>query len=214
MSHKLCVICGASDATTKDHIPPKNIFLKPRPNDLITVPACRKCNSGNSKHDEEFRVFLSFQIGIENKATKKLWKDGALPTLDHNDRLRNFLIENSREIDLHTPAGIFLGKRHAVAVPMRGHNAVLRRTVRGLYFHHFGTILGSHVSLRVVPIDNVPNEMGSIIAQMEFASIANGTFCYRYCKDAESPLRSMWLLMFYQSYLVLVETRQNSQPKA
>lgn len=41
---QLCCYCGVRKATTKDHIPPKSIFNKPRPCDLITVPYCFECN--------------------------------------------------------------------------------------------------------------------------------------------------------------------------
>lgn len=210
-SRHLCVICGAAEATTDDHLPPKNLFPKPRPNDLITVPSCFRCNNVGSKHDEEFRVFVSIQLGMETDVTRKLWKNGALRTIHHNTRLRSHLITNSREVDLVTPAGIYLGKRRAVTVPMHSHNAVCDRIVRGLYFHHYGTILGSRVSCRVTPLQSIPSEMESFLALMSFNSIAKGAFCYRYGRASDSPLDSMWLLLFYGKYPVMVETRSKSR---
>jgi hypothetical protein len=52
---QLCAICGKSEAVTRDHIPPKGIFPKPLPQDLITVPACKNCNGGDSSLDEKFK---------------------------------------------------------------------------------------------------------------------------------------------------------------
>jgi len=210
---QLCAICGAAAATTDDHVPPKNLFPKPRPNDLITVPACLRCNNVGSKHDEEFRVFVSIQLGMESDTTTKLWKNGALRSIHHNNRLRNHLINNSWEVDVKTPAGISLGTRRAVAVPMRSHNAVCDRIARGLYFHHYTEILGSRVSCRVAPLESIPSEMAPILGQMSFNSIARGAFCYRYGRAAESPLDSIWLLLFYEKYPVLVETRLRSRSK-
>jgi len=40
----ICVYCGKKLPLTKDHIPPKNLYSKPRPSNLITVPCCEKCN--------------------------------------------------------------------------------------------------------------------------------------------------------------------------
>lgn len=208
---QLCAICGAADATTSDHLPPKNMFPKPRPNDLITVPSCLRCNNVGSKHDEEFRVFVSIQLGMENDVTRKLWENGALRTIHHNSRLRNHLITNSREVNLVTPAGVYVGKRRAVTVPMHSHNAVCDRIVRGLYFHHYGTILGSRVSCRVAPLQSIPSEMESFLGLMLFNSIADGAFCYRYGRASDSPLDSMWLLLFYGKYPVMVETRSKSR---
>lgn len=208
---QLCTICGAADATTLDHLPPKNLFPKPRPSDLITVPSCLRCNNVGSKHDEEFRVFVSIQLGMETDTTRKLWKEGALRTIHHNNRLRSHLITNSREVDVVTPAGISLGKRRAVTVPMRSHNAVCDRIVRGLYFHHYGAILGSRVSCHVAPLQSIPSEVGPILSLMSFNSIADGAFCYQHGRAADSPLDSMWFLLFYDKYLVMVETRSKSR---
>lgn len=54
-----CVLCGKNIATTREHVPPKNLFKKPRPDNLITVPACENCNSGSSKDDEYFLHFVA-----------------------------------------------------------------------------------------------------------------------------------------------------------
>jgi hypothetical protein len=52
-----CCICGKSGVkVTADHVPPKTIFLKPRPENTITVKACNKCNNGASDHDQNFSV--------------------------------------------------------------------------------------------------------------------------------------------------------------
>ena len=54
----VCVYCGSENNLTKDHIPPKSLFAKPLPDDLITVPSCRHCNRGASRDDEYFRMVL------------------------------------------------------------------------------------------------------------------------------------------------------------
>ncbi len=69
----LCVICNVRIATSDDHIPPKNLFPKPRPNNLITVRACDICNGGSSKNDELFRVYLVLEEKVAAlPQTKKL----------------------------------------------------------------------------------------------------------------------------------------------
>lgn len=206
-----CAICGIRNATTSDHVPPKAIFPKPRPADLITVPSCFQCNNSASKQDEEFRVFLSLQLGMETPITRKLWKDAALRSLHHNQRLKNHIINNSWEVDIKTPAGIFLKKQRAVTMPARAHNSVLDRTVRGLYFHHFGHILGTRVACRVARLYGLSGEIESILEMMEFGSIGGDALIYRYGRASDSPLDSMWLLLFYRRYLVLVETRPKSR---
>ena len=51
-----CVICGEYAPKTKEHAPPKAIFPK-KPSDLITVPACEKCQKSE---DEGFRDFIAY----------------------------------------------------------------------------------------------------------------------------------------------------------
>lgn len=208
---QMCVLCGVREATTSDHVPPKAIFPKPRPNDLITVPSCFDCNNTGSPYDEEFRVFLSLQLGMETPTTRRLWKDEALRTIHHNRRLRQHLIEKSWDVSLRTPAGIYLGKRRVVTMAVRPHNSVLNRTVRGLYFHHYGEILGRRVSCKVTPLTGLSKEFSSIVDLMTFSSIGVDALWYRHGRAAESPRDSLWVLLFYQRYLVMVETRSKAR---
>jgi 5-methylcytosine-specific restriction endonuclease McrA len=71
---KSCAYCHATDDLTDDHIPPQNLFPKPRPSNLnlITVPACRKCNGSASKDDEYFRYCLCMceKVGRDEQAAK------------------------------------------------------------------------------------------------------------------------------------------------
>lgn len=152
-------------------------------------------------------MFLSLQLGMETPATQKLWKDAALRSLHHNQRLKNHIIQNSWEVDVRTPAGIYLGKQRAVTMPARAHNAVLDRTVRGLYFHHFGHILGPRVACRVAPLKSLSGEIAPILDMMAVGSVGGDSLIYRYGRASDSPLDSIWLLLFYKRYLVLVETR-------
>jgi hypothetical protein len=49
-----CAYCGKKQPVTDDHIPPKNLFPKPRGSNLITVPCCEFCRKGWSENDEYF----------------------------------------------------------------------------------------------------------------------------------------------------------------
>jgi 5-methylcytosine-specific restriction endonuclease McrA len=49
-----CAYCGDVGIITRDHVPPKGIFPKPRPANLITVPACSKCHSQQTSRDDEY----------------------------------------------------------------------------------------------------------------------------------------------------------------
>ena len=51
---QLCIYCQTNPGGTVDHVPPKGLFPKPRPSNLITVPACNQCNQGFKNDDEYF----------------------------------------------------------------------------------------------------------------------------------------------------------------
>src|SRR5208283_2514674 len=54
-----CLYCGRVRPLTRDDVPPKNLFPKPRPSNLITVPSCQKCNQSFMLDDEYFRLVIA-----------------------------------------------------------------------------------------------------------------------------------------------------------
>src|SRR4051812_4977015 len=56
----ICAYCGRTRRITADHIPPRNLFIRPRLR-LITVPCCDECNKGTSKDDEYLRIALALR---------------------------------------------------------------------------------------------------------------------------------------------------------
>lgn len=57
-----CLYCNGY-ATTKDHVPSKNLLEKPYPSDLITIDACNSCNKSYSLDEEYFlNVLVTLSI--------------------------------------------------------------------------------------------------------------------------------------------------------
>jgi hypothetical protein len=188
-----CAICGAKEATSRDHVPPRSIFQKPWPSDLVTVPACDDCNGGSSLNDEEFKVGLSILAGIETPETMRLWDEGAMRTLAHNRRMHRDIMSRFVQVEVRSPAGIYLHTREAILVPKKGIHAVLERTIRGLYFHHFGEVLGARARCDVQQFqergDNT--DLGNFVMSLPAGSIGNGMLRYRYGRAQDGPLSSV-----------------------
>lgn len=55
-------------------MPPKNLFLPPRPTNTITVPVCEPCNHGFHLDDEYFRVYVSC-VAEPDTLLRRLWKE-------------------------------------------------------------------------------------------------------------------------------------------
>lgn len=62
----ICVYCGKEKKLTVDHVPPKLLFTQPYPPNLLTVPACRDCNSSFIKDDEYTRVVATISVKALN----------------------------------------------------------------------------------------------------------------------------------------------------
>ena len=52
-------MCANVGEVNREHVPPKNLFLKPRPTNTITVDLCVTCNHGYHLDDEYFRVYIA-----------------------------------------------------------------------------------------------------------------------------------------------------------
>ena len=203
---RMCAICGVREATTFDHLPPRAIFPKPRPSNLVTVPACLPCNHGASKHDEQFRVYLTMQTGPDNPQSKKLWKERSMATLRKNRKLHRMILQGMRPVEMRSDAGIYLGRRTAFLFPVEVYESVMQRTARGLYYHHFGEILGAQVRCEVSFLRSLDAEFLELSGNWPSADIGSGAVVYRYSRAADAPLNSAWVFQFYEAHWALVET--------
>lgn len=201
-----CVLCGRRVATTKDHIPPKGIFPKPRPDDLITVPACLKCNNDASHDDEIFRVYLNSHVGMDKQRTKALWDQHTIRTIKHNRKLRKKLFGQVRPAYVKSYGGIIYGKKMVGFWDSAAHDSIIERTVRGLYYFHFDVILHAKSVIRVNWHRRLTNVMDMMTGDWNAHSIANGDFQYRYIRSEESPDESIWLFQFYSRHWASAQT--------
>lgn len=209
---QLCAICGKRSATTVDHIPPKSIFPKPRPNNLITVPACFSCNWGASRLDESFMVYLSLHVGMDNIETERLWKNHALRAVKHNRRLRNRLLTTMKPVYLKSPGGIITEQRMGSPWDSEAHDKIIERMIRGLYFYHFSDILGDRVKYNVQWLPRIPDEIHEMSKEWQQHVIGSGQIVYRYGRAQEDPLHSVWLFQFYDRHWASGYTEPMDQP--
>ena len=166
--HQLCVFCGIEKATTKDHIPPKGIFVKPRPSNLITVPACVKCNGGSSGEDERFIVDLGIHVSNGGEAGKRLFAEQVMKTLRHNNELSRKVFDRIKPVDLTTPEGIIYGREHTGEWDKEPHMKIIEKTIRGLYYHHYKEILDANYSVDTHFFDSLTEELKEISKDWDF----------------------------------------------
>jgi len=138
-----CIYCGAISKITDDHIPPRNLFPTPRPNNLIAVPSCLSCDHGASLDDEYFRLMVRLRADVlDHPAAKQL-----LPTVFRSltkpkkHRFAQSLYRSMKELEITTPAGIYLGKQPSYDVDFTRLDRVAKRIAKGLFFYEWKTRL-------------------------------------------------------------------------
>ena len=125
-----CYFCGSS-SESRDHIPSKNLLEKPYPNNLLTIPSCKKCNKSFSL-DEEY--FLNALVEISNNTTLLSKKElggnvykARLRSPKLKDRIQNSLIE---------------GEDGKIYFNMESDRIkrVIEKNALGLYFHRYNKL--------------------------------------------------------------------------
>ncbi|MFT3749074.1 MAG: hypothetical protein QM768_12185 [Agriterribacter sp.] len=194
---ELCCYCGIRIATTKDHIPPKGIFNRPRPSDLITVPSCFECNNKASNNDEKFKAYLGMHIARHGGQAERLFKEGVLPTAKYNTRLRNNILETMYPVLTATKSGIITGKGIAVPWDNVAHDFTMQKVIRGLFYHHYKRVIAENARIKIYWVKSAPAGFENMLYSN---AIADGQFQYMYNKVEESDFDSIWLFNFYNAH--------------
>lgn len=204
----VCVLCGSRPAETRDHVPPKCLF-EGLSADLITVPACGQCNNGASSDDEDFRFYVSAQVGKPTREAARLWDDGALKSFRRKTKLREFVKSTMREETVQDVEGNSV-VREAFRIPESVYQSVFERTTRGLYFHHTGRILPATTRVQVTPLSRLPEEFGADAKSMSQNSIGGDAFIYWRLLSGESIYDSIWVYQLHGALWFLVDTGDHS----
>lgn len=122
-----CVFCGKI-ASTKDHIPSKNLLEKPYPDNLLTIPSCSRCNRSFSL-DEEY--FLNVLVEVSDNPTLLSKKEiggnvykARERSLGLKKRIEDSFIKNDD--------GKFYFKSETDRI-----KRVIEKNALGLYFHRY-----------------------------------------------------------------------------
>ncbi|MBI4231618.1 hypothetical protein HY605_00175, partial [Candidatus Peregrinibacteria bacterium] len=199
-----CVYCGSKTNITSDHIPPKCLFREREGLQLITVPACDKCNNFYGKDDEYFRIYVSGDIS-RNEQGDKLWYEKVMgSTFRRSPKLRKNIVANISE-DIKVSNGT-ASKKKKLNLDASRINNVLIRIVKGLYWHHYNECLPSNILFEVY--QNPPIDDGSkdILLRTNLRMIGNEEFKYRYRRCDDDNFTSVWGLSFFMGAHFLVFT--------
>jgi hypothetical protein len=224
-----CIFCGSTQNLTKDHVPPSSIFPKPKPTNRITVPACGDCNAASSKDDEFFRFALSVNWPARASAAARANRQTISRSLQRSAAtgLRAAFARRVKPLELRTPGGGLIARVLGYEFnddDIERLNSVLKRTVRGLFYHHTGRILPPDVELIVLQeqelresrtreADQIRLGLVAPLMALPPETIGEKVFGYRYriLEQEDDPLGSAWILTFFDRITFLIMTSAPSQ---
>ena len=197
-----CGYCGKDARITKDHIPPRNIFPKPRPNNLITVPCCEACRVGWSKDDEYFRLSVLASHRVQHHPLAQKAFESIRSSLRRPSawKFAQQVHDSLDEVELHSPAGLYLGRQGVMALSRPRVERVCERITRGLFFLEMGVPVPDSYSVYGTPKEYGFRKLISVVPKGNFEPwkvVGNECFRYTYAKTQEDPNCSMWLGVFY-----------------
>lgn len=221
----VCAYCGATDRLTKDHIPPEKLFTKPRPGNLITVPACGDCHAVTSKDDEYFRLKLCLREDAGNHPKARENWPAIFRSLCRVEAvgLRKSFTADMRSVQLRTPAGIYVGRRMSYDVDLVRIRRVVERIIRGFYFAESSSPLGIANEVNVYLNEDLQQETQDVLddltkhillplAAQTPKVIGDNVFSYRFHITDENPIYSVWGLSFYETVPFLCLTVPHTSP--
>lgn len=169
MTKPLCVYCGIREGTTNDHVPPKLLFPRPRPSDLVTVPCCETCRRGQSLDDEYFARMVTMRHDVADNPA-------AAPVLDTVHRsltkpkkvgFTRALLQSIKRLPVYSPAGLYLGHASSYDVDLQRLCRVIERTTRGLYFYELGVRLADDQRCTTYALDGFPLQDPTVTANVK-----------------------------------------------
>ena len=220
----VCVYCGSTKALTDDHIPPKALFAKPRPSNLITGRSCRKCNEGASKDDEYFRLMLSMRHDTgDHPAVKRIlpsiYRSLQKPT---KKGFTQALFKSMGEFDIVSGGGIYLGAANAYNVDLGRLDRVAARITTGLFYHHFGKRIPLDFHVKAYSATGLENIDASAktwvidifgkVTRNQPHTFGDGVFAYWVQPVQGHDTMGAWVLAFYERvpFLCLVTPNEDA----
>ena len=212
-----CVHCGKFGPITVDHVPPKNLFPKPLPNNMITVFSCDDCNNGASADDEYFRLILSMSIEVQNSnSVKKL-----LPRIERSLLRPNYpgllktFVKSTKLTDAITEAGIYVGKIPVYDVNSERVKRVLKRVINGIVYETFHYRLPDNYlrvwwSIDALNLDQnqmvIFIEMVEKLSKVSFTKIGIDVFKYKLLRAHDDEYCFWGAFTFYENFTFLFVT--------
>lgn len=127
---KSCYWCGGP-ATSREHVPSRNLFPQGKNKNLITVPSCSNHNEALTKFDEKFRIYLQARESSPDALNEfKTTTFRGLSRPESQGMVRG-LAKGAKKVTIQGQKTI------ALRIDPNEQNLYFEKIIRGLYFHLF-----------------------------------------------------------------------------
>ena len=210
----ICALCGETLQVTREHVPPRNLYLPPRPRNTITVPVCGPCNHGYHLDDEYFRVYVSAGAKPGTRLWR-LWKEKVVgSSFLRSGGLKGRLLNDQDKVVRHhltvQPLRTFdnkvLGDEWLpLVLPFSASRikAVVEKIVRCLHFSLCGTPLSKHARLEVDITPLNPTDLQVLFDQRTGEVGDFEEFVFR--REVTGQGCTRWLMAFYRLHKFAVK---------
>lgn len=201
----MCIYCGNKPGITRDHVPPKNLFPKPKPLNMLTVPCCKDCQARFKKDEDVFMAWITFGPAGESPAGIQLWEQKLKRTYNKDSGVKKIIRKSFKQVSLETPGGIYMGKGLAVAINPERKNNVLKKIVRGLFWAEYKERLPEDILIEIYGIHGKGESINKLISVTNEAKNSwEGIFEYRHAR-AQGCFESYWIMSFFRrNYFVVM----------
>lgn len=218
-----CVHCRKRPAVSRDHVPPKGLFQRPRPDNLIRVPACEDCDNGRTKDDEYLQHIYSFDYRADTNLSASNRRNSILAKFKDGIRTAALaaLLRKGRPTSFYTPSGLYVGDGLEIDVDGRRLTRVHKCVVTGLFYVEYGRPLANDYGVVVLHAD-VIEANASVEAQRKFGEgfvkrlqavapriFGRDEFEYRCVAAIDNENCTAWWLTYYGRIHVFAGTLRN-----
>ncbi|MES3017412.1 MAG: hypothetical protein V4721_06515 [Bacteroidota bacterium] len=211
MNDKNCIFC-LEKADTKEHIPAKQLFKGISGKNLITVPSCKKCNSGFQKDEDFFRQFwVSFFIERSTEA-KRLMENEVSRSIKRKPALGWQMFKQMKPVNRFSKTGEYLGKATLINITEFDRariNRVVDKVIRGLFFQEFKQTVPKNWSITIhwiTPKMEQEQKLQEMTKTMNCRVTKEDTFAY-FFDFIPNDYQSIWILDLFRIPLFYVFVR-------
>ena len=147
-----CVYCGAAEELTADHVPPKCLFDRPLPTNLVTVPACAKCNQRLGTDDEYFKTAMLFRWDTTCHPAADARRESAMRAVSRPGAggFRRLFTDTIQSAPIVLSSGLYVEPGGRFEVDGERILGVVARIARGLHYAKVGKPLPSEQDVHVL----------------------------------------------------------------